>query len=116
MRSTPQLYADYPHRPEGAGASSASGGQARAGAWHNLGMLLASQGRVTEAERCLRRALELDPAAADAHNNLGVLLARLGRLEEAVRHLREAVRLDPSRADARANLARLDSALAADRK
>ena len=39
-------------------------------------MLSASQGQITEAIACYRRALELKPDYAEAHNNLGNCLAR----------------------------------------
>jgi type IV pilus assembly protein PilF len=42
-------------------------------------------GKLPEAERDYRRALELKPDYSEAHNDLGQLLARAGRLEEAVR-------------------------------
>jgi tetratricopeptide (TPR) repeat protein len=41
-------------------------------------------GRLPEAEECLRRAIELQPDFARAHNNLGILLARSGRENEAL--------------------------------
>ncbi len=42
------------------------------------------QERWDEAEKHLRRAVELKPTLARAHNNLGMLLARKGREEEAL--------------------------------
>lgn len=42
-------------------------------------------GKLDEAERHYRRALELRPAYSEAHNNLGQLLARRGRLDDAVK-------------------------------
>src|SRR5262249_30295259 len=59
---------------------------------------LAQLGRVDEAERDMRRALELrqhllgrHPAVADSEWNLGATLRRLNRLDEAETHYREAL-------------------------
>lgn len=41
-------------------------------------------GRLEEAEREYRRAVELRPAFSEAHSDLGQLLARTGRWEEAI--------------------------------
>ena len=42
-------------------------------------------GRLPEAEKSYRRALELRPSYSECHNDLGQLLARTGRWDEAVR-------------------------------
>jgi TolB-like protein/DNA-binding winged helix-turn-helix (wHTH) protein/Tfp pilus assembly protein PilF len=47
------------------------------------------------AERECRRAIELNPNAADAHDNYGMLLAYVGRAPEAAAELRRAEELDP---------------------
>lgn len=59
------------------------------------------QERWDEAEKHLRRAVELKPTLARAHNNLGMLLARKGREEEA---LAEFGRAGCTKAEAHANL------------
>jgi type IV pilus assembly protein PilF len=41
-------------------------------------------GRLDEAERAYRRAIELRPGYSDARNDLGQLLARTGRYDEAI--------------------------------
>lgn len=48
-------------------------------------------GRVDEAERAYRRALELRPEYPEARNDLGQLLARLGRNEEALKEFDAAM-------------------------
>lgn len=48
-------------------------------------------GKLEEAERHYRRAIELRPAFPEAHNNLGQLLAKANRLEEAVREFDAAL-------------------------
>jgi Flp pilus assembly protein TadD len=57
-----------------------------------------------DAERALRRALELQPAYCEAHSNLGVLLSNQKRYPEAEISLREALRLDPAHAASYSNL------------
>src|SRR3712207_8530365 len=52
-----------------------------AGAYFNLGVLLADQQRLEEAEQMFRKAIELGHAGA--YYNLGVLLKNQQRLEEA---------------------------------
>lgn len=47
------------------------------------------------AERSLRRALMLNPAAASVRQRYGLLLTFLGRFDEAARELRRATTLDP---------------------
>jgi len=72
------------------------------------GVLLTRQGFPKEAERHLRRAIALGPAATppfdgadprlggpQAYHMLGMVLGDLGRGEEAIAALREALRLEP---------------------
>lgn len=70
-----------------------------------LGTLKLDKGQSDEAERLLRRALELDPAVGGVHNNLGNLLAAQGKAEEAIRHYRLAIEADPRHPIVRHNLA-----------
>jgi tetratricopeptide (TPR) repeat protein len=71
----------------------------------NLGTLLYEEGEHSEAERCFRRAVALEPNRPLARFNLGSVLDELGRPEAASEQLREALRLDPVYADAHYNLA-----------
>ncbi len=57
-----------------------------------------------ESERCLRRALEIDPDYEEAHYNLGVQARFRRDYDEAERRLRRAIELDPSYAEAYAEL------------
>ena len=52
-----------------------------------------------DAERTLRRALELDPQLADAERSLGATLEQLGRSDEARAHLRRYLELKPDAKD-----------------
>ncbi|MFL5300034.1 MAG: tetratricopeptide repeat protein [Anaeromyxobacteraceae bacterium] len=48
-------------------------------------------GKLDDAEKHYRRAIELRPAFPEAHNNLGQLLAKRGRLSESVVEFDEAL-------------------------
>jgi tetratricopeptide (TPR) repeat protein len=71
---------------------------------YNLGLLLATTGRLDEARRSYEAALARDPSHADARGNLASVLVQLGRGEEAARQLQALVDRDPENALARANL------------
>lgn len=73
----------------------------------NLAATLASRGRWEEAERCYRRALELQPDDADVLSNLGNLLLARGRAPEAENCYRKGLALDSSRAALHVNLGNL---------
>ena len=73
-------------------------------AWKVLGVLLGQTGRITEAVKAHRRAVELDSLDAEAHSNLGVVLQKLGRLEDAEASYRQAMTLKPDYAEASNNL------------
>ncbi|RMD89662.1 MAG: tetratricopeptide repeat protein, partial [Alphaproteobacteria bacterium] len=56
-------------------------------------------GRLDQAERLLRRAVERDPDFAAAWNNLGVVLMEKGEAAEAVRVFEIAFSLDGGRSE-----------------
>lgn len=60
----------------------------------NMAIAYSRTGRLTEAIRCYRRALELEPKLAGAHYGLAFLLLRRGDIDEAAFHL-EAFLMDP---------------------
>lgn len=66
--------------------------------------VLLGRGRVEEAERLVRSAVEIAPDSARARYNLGRLFARTGRVEDAAREMEESLRLDPDLAAAHAAL------------
>ncbi len=59
-------------------------------------VLLASDGKLAEAERSAQRLLELDELNAGAHYVLALCAAGSGKLEEATRNDRIAIYLDPA--------------------
>jgi tetratricopeptide (TPR) repeat protein len=73
-------------------------------AHNNLGNLLASQGKVSEAVAEYTAALWLKPDFAEAHYNMGNALVSQGKLLEAVAEYREAVRVDPDYGSAHYNM------------
>jgi len=61
-----------------------------------LGTAYARNGQWEQAERSLRRAIQIDPNLSMGHDNLTwFFLFPLGRTEEAIREARAEVRLDP---------------------
>ena len=73
-------------------------------AHNNLGVALAGQGRIQEAEEHYRKALSIAPGSVDALNNLGNALSEQGRHEEAMVEFRKALGLNPRYAKAHNNL------------
>lgn len=73
-------------------------------AYNRLGILLGYLGRHADAEKALRRAVELEPYRAVLRNNLGYEYALQGRWPDAEAELSNAIRLDPQLARAYVNL------------
>lgn len=78
-----------------------------------LGRLLGRHavGRMADAERALRRAIELDAKLAEAYDSLAVVLRLQGRMDEAAEAARRAVELAPDSIGPHNNLANLLVAL-----
>lgn len=76
---------------------------AYSGALLNLGILQVKAGRLDEAEKTLRGAIERNPSAA-AYNQLGIVYRRLGRFKEADEAYQQALQIDPAYANALLNL------------
>jgi tetratricopeptide (TPR) repeat protein len=62
-------------------------------------------GRLAEAERANRRALQLDPNSYTAHDNLGFILFDLQRVQAALSQWEQALRIESKAADALAGKA-----------
>jgi Flp pilus assembly protein TadD len=56
--------------------------------------------RLGQAERILRRAIEMEPSFVPAQNNLGVVLLEMGRFGEARATFQQAYALDSGKTDA----------------
>ena len=67
---------------------------------YNAGLALSRVGRNAEAERMLRRAVELDPSGYDLVFALGDFLLRQGRLAEVGPLADRLAAIDPSRSEA----------------
>ena len=61
-------------------------------AWTLIGVVQVEQGLLGEAEKSLRKSLELDPQSAAAQTNLGRLLLEQHRSSEALPYLESALR------------------------
>ena len=70
-----------------------------------LGYAYAELDRPADAEQCFKRALELDPRAADAHAALGGLYLSVGIVDGAEHHSRRALDADFGHAPASQTLA-----------
>ncbi len=67
------------------------------------GVISARAGRLEEALRCYRRAIEIKADYDEAHNNCGNVLNKLGRPTEALASFAEALRINPDFAEANNN-------------
>lgn len=76
-------------------------------AYYNYGVVLMQKGKLDEAERAFRRALEINPSFADAHNNLGYLLERQGKSAEAIEEYKKALGYKQDFRQAHFNLGRI---------
>lgn len=74
------------------------------GALVNLGILQSKGGRLEEAEKTFKLALERNDANATALNQLGILYRKLGRFQDADQAYQQATQADPSYANAYFNL------------
>jgi len=61
-------------------------------ALHGLGLVLANQGKLTEAIAYYRESLSIEPGYGIAHNNLGLALLEQGHIKDAIAHFEQAIR------------------------
>ena len=64
-------------------------------AWMSLGNLHGALGNITKAEKCCRKAIDLNPQLVSAHANLGNALMAQDRFNEAVNSYTKATELQP---------------------
>ena len=62
------------------------------------------EGKIEEAEKSYKKAIELKPDYVEAHYNLGVTLRILGRFDEAEKSYKKAIELKPDFPEAHYNL------------
>src|SRR5215468_6889002 len=55
-------------------------------------------GRMAEAERSYRDALQIESNCPDANHNLGILMVQQGKVESSLPHLRAALEGNPEKA------------------
>ena len=70
----------------------------------NYGVILGGLGKLKEAEKSFRKAIELKTNFSEAHYNLGIILKDLGKLHEGELSYRKAIEIKPDYADAYLNL------------
>ncbi len=70
----------------------------------NYGSILINSGNLQEAERSIRKAIDLNPDLAIAHSNLGNVLRALGKSQDAELSIRKAIKINPNLAEAHSNL------------
>jgi len=79
----------------------------RARTYRLWGVMLMSQGKLTEAEQRIRKAIAVESDDKRAHWNLAKLLALQGQQDEACATYQKAIELDPYHAPARLDFATL---------
>jgi serine/threonine protein kinase/WD40 repeat protein/tetratricopeptide (TPR) repeat protein len=65
-------------------------------AYHNLGLVLAKQGRLDEAIATYEKAIKLGPKVAIYYANLGIALRAQNKVNDAIASWNKAVELDPN--------------------
>ena len=92
-------------------------------AHNNIGYALYQKGKVEDAIRHYKQALEINPNYAQAHFNLGVIFLKQGELDDAIAEYKQALKIDPDYMEAHFDLGsalalkgNLDEAIAQYRK
>ena len=70
----------------------------------NLGVVLATVGRMDEAIAQYKKAVEFEPDYPNSYTNLGVAMARMGKLDEAIAYFEKASQLSPWDSKTHSNL------------
>lgn len=72
--------------------------------WYNIAHTYDIMGEYNEAEIYYKKAIQMDPKAANAYNNLGAIYLRKKQFDAAIPLFHEAVKLDKNYADPLGNL------------
>lgn len=64
--------------------------------WYNLGLAYKTAGRSSEAVKCFRKAIELNPEWGKAYESLAVMLLHLKQFQEAVKVSIRGIEADPA--------------------
>ena len=72
--------------------------------YNNIGIVLAEQGKLEEAEKAFNKALKLDANQAQTYQNLGNVFQNQGKLEEATAAYKKALAIRPDYAEAYCNM------------
>jgi tetratricopeptide (TPR) repeat protein len=83
----------------------------RAAFWDRLGLTFTERSQWQQAERALRRAIDLDPNLFNGWHNLGVLFGATRRPDEAASAYRRALELQPRSVSTHVNLGRVLAAM-----
>lgn len=73
--------------------------------WSNLGAAYGVSGEFEQAERCLRRALDINPRVGNSFVNLGTIFIHLRRFSDVLQLTQEGLRHQPQSPDIRYNCA-----------
>jgi tetratricopeptide (TPR) repeat protein len=80
-------------------------GEEKAPAYFNAGLAAHSTGKMEEAEKHYKKAIEINPKFEDSHYNYAILLNELNRKTEAEEQYKKAIELNPKYAGAYNNYA-----------
>ena len=69
-----------------------------------LGNALRDRGKLDDAVKNYKKALELNPNYSIAYNDLGVLFINLGKTNEAINNFRKTINISPKNTKAYLNL------------
>ena len=71
----------------------------------NLGNSLRDNGKLDDAVKNYKKAIELNPNNSIAYNDLGVILIHLGKTNEAINNFKKTINISPKNTKAYLNLA-----------
>jgi tetratricopeptide (TPR) repeat protein len=72
--------------------------------WNILGATNSDLKKLTEAELCLKKAIELSPNDAGSHYGMGIILHEQGKFDDAIEAYRRALNIKPDYADAHSRM------------